>query len=67
MYVSVVCMYVCVVFAHVVCVCTCAHVRACVCVHMCACACVLIYAVLEIVVGHWTFSDQNCSLSEQFY
>ena len=23
--------------------------------------------VLEIVVGHQTFSDQNCSFSEQFY
>ena len=23
--------------------------------------------VLEIVVGHWTFSDQNCRLPEQFW
>ena len=24
------------------------------------------YAVFEIVVGHWTFSDQNSCLSEHF-
>ena len=23
--------------------------------------------MLEIVVGHWTFSDQNCRLSEQLW
>ena len=27
----------------------------------------LLSAVLEITVGHWTFSHQNCSLSKQFY
>ena len=60
-------MYVCVC----ACMCVCIRVCACVCTmytHTCTYTCVHIRTpVLEIVVGHRTFSDQNCWLSEQFW